>query len=346
MPKDHNVPMRKQTKILFAVLFVAISAFGVRVWLASAPRRPAPEPLYEGRPLRVWLRELDDFDTTKKHRALRVVEGIGTNGIPDLISMLKLKDPTSKSDMQLAGNCICRWNAAHTLGQLGPQARSAIPHLVKLLEDRVPEVRYLAAQALGRIGPEAKDAVPKLMALQASDTDGGVFADWAAEEIQSQPHSEAVLNAMARATTNYEEAIGGPAVIVLRDAGRAGLALPPLLGMMSVKGSGPYKESGSWGIYPTCAADRIAMLGPYGKEAVGALMAALDTSDSLVRVSAARALGEIGPEAKPALPIMLAMLNAKDGKDWQGMGDKFWQKAVKRAVGQIDPQALPQAGTK
>jgi len=338
--------MRKQTKILFAVLFVAIAAFGVRVWWASAPRRLAPEPLYEGRPLRVWLRELDDFDTTKKHKALRVVEGIGTNGIPDLIRMLKLKDPTSKSDTELVGNWICRWNAAHTLGQLGPQARSAIPHLVKSLEDRVPEVRYFSAQALGRIGPEAKDAVPKLMALKASDPDAGIFADWAAEEIQSKPHSEAVLNAIARATTNYENAIAGPAVIVLRDAGRAGLAIPPLLEMMSVKGSGPYKESGSWGIYPTYAAERIAMLGPYGKEAVGSLMAALNTSDALVRVNAARALGEIGAEAKPALPIMLAMLSGKDGKDWQGMGAEFWQETVKRAVEQIDPKALPQAGTK
>lgn len=338
--------MRKQTKIVFAALFVTIAAFGVSAWLANAPKGLAPEPFYDGRPLREWLKELNDFDTSKRHRALRVVEGMGTNGIPDLIRMLKLKDPMSKSDTDLVGNSICRWSAAHALGQLGPQARSAIPHLVNSLEDHVPEVRYFSAEALGRIGAEAKDAIPKLMALKANDRDCGIFAEWAVEEIQSKPHSEAVLNAMARATTNHDDAIAEPAVVFLCDGGRASLAMPPLLEMLSVKGSGPYKYSGSWAIYPTYAAERIAMLGPYGKEAVGPLTAALNASDALVRLNAARALGEIGPEAKPALPVLLAMLSGKDGQDWQGMADEFWRWTVKTAVEQIDPGTLPAAEVK
>jgi hypothetical protein len=204
----------------------------------------------------------------------------------------------------------------------------------------------LSIQALGRIGPEAKDAIPKLMAIKANDRDGGIFAEWAVEEIQSKPHSEAILSAMARATTNYDKAIAEPAVVFLRDGGRASLAMPPLLEMLSVKGSGPYKESGSWAIYPIYAVERIAMLGPYGKEAVGPLTAALKASDALLREHAARALGEIGPEAKSALPILLAMLSDKHGKNWQGMADEFWRGVVKRAIQQIDPEALPAAEAK
>jgi HEAT repeat protein len=261
--------------------------------------------------------------------------------------MLKLKDPKSKSDPpHLVGNSIARENAAYALGRFGPQATGAIPHLTRSLQDRVPAVRYLSAKALGSIGPEAKDAIPHLMALKANDGDGGIFADWAVEEIQSKPHSEAVLKGMAGATTNFDQAIAEPAVVFLRDAGLASLALPPLLQMLSVTGSGPYEESGSRAIYPIYAAERIAMLGPKAKDAVGPLTAALNHSEALVRVNAARALGEIGPEAKPALPILLAMSSGKDGKDWQGMADEFWQGTIKRAIQQIDPEALTTSGTK
>jgi len=207
-------------------------------------------------------------------------------------------------------------------------------------------VRYFSAEALGRIGPEAKDAIPKLMALKANDRDAGIFVDWAIEEIQSKPHSEAVLNAMARATTNYDQAIAEPAVVFLRDGGLASLALPALLAMLSAKGSGPYKESASWAIYPTYAAERIAMLGPSAKEAVGPLTTALNGPDALVRLNAVRALGEIGPEARPALPILLSISSGKDAKDWQGMADAFWRGTVRRAIEQIDPDHFATPGEK
>jgi hypothetical protein len=81
------------------------------------------------------------------------------------------------------------------------------------------------------------------------------------------------------------------------------------------------------------------MLGPYAKEAVGPLTAALNDSEALVRLSAARALGEIGPDAKDALPVLLAMSNAKGGKGWQGMAEDFWRGTVKRAALQIAPES-------
>ena len=74
----------------------------------------------------------------------------------------------------------------------------------KLLKDQAPEVRYIAAVAIGRIGPEAKVETAHVLAPKQKDREGGVFADWALEEIQAKPHSELVLNTMARATTNFD----------------------------------------------------------------------------------------------------------------------------------------------
>jgi HEAT repeat protein len=46
---------------------------------------------------------------------------------------------------------------------MGPGAESAVPDLIRLLEDPDPEVRKAAARTLGRIGPAADAAVPALM---------------------------------------------------------------------------------------------------------------------------------------------------------------------------------------
>ena len=53
-----------------------------------------------------------------------------------------------------------RESAAEALGKVGPEARTAVPALIKLLGDEKGDVRYWATQSLGAIEPEAKTAVP------------------------------------------------------------------------------------------------------------------------------------------------------------------------------------------
>jgi HEAT repeat protein len=54
-----------------------------------------------------------------------------------------------------------RISAADALGQIGPEAKEAVPALIAALKDQEVDVRSSAAYALGRIGP---DAVPALIA--------------------------------------------------------------------------------------------------------------------------------------------------------------------------------------
>ena len=55
-----------------------------------------------------------------------------------------------------------RWKAAEALGNIGPEAKGAVPALTKALQDESCIVRMRAASALGRMGPEAKQAVDSL----------------------------------------------------------------------------------------------------------------------------------------------------------------------------------------
>jgi HEAT repeat protein len=72
--------------------------------------------------------------------------------------------------------------AAHTLGLLDTEAKSAIPGLNSLIEDDNPDVRFAAAQALGKIGSEA--VVPALtQALQDPDENVRVSAVTALQQI-------------------------------------------------------------------------------------------------------------------------------------------------------------------
>ena len=46
---------------------------------------------------------------------------------------------------------------------MGPQAAEAVPALIQMLSDPVPNVRAEALRAVGRIGPPAVEAVPALI---------------------------------------------------------------------------------------------------------------------------------------------------------------------------------------
>ncbi|MCC3507422.1 MULTISPECIES: HEAT repeat domain-containing protein, partial [unclassified Microcoleus] len=65
-----------------------------------------------------------------------------------------------------------RSRAAYVLGNIGAEAKTAVPQLVSLLKDSDADVRSSAADALGNIGAEAKTAVPQLIPLlKDSDAD-------------------------------------------------------------------------------------------------------------------------------------------------------------------------------
>ncbi len=175
--------MRKRVQIALAVLLFATVA-GI-AW----PRER--EPIYEGKPLSVWLQGYDSAKNQvawqKTDEALRQ---IGTSAIPTLLVMLRRSDsaPWKRKFLDLAYkqhwikfNHIIAWRqnwwAANAFAALGADASAAVPDLINLYETPVssPSQRY-TAMALGKIGPAAKMAIPSLLRTVSTSTEEEVRA--------------------------------------------------------------------------------------------------------------------------------------------------------------------------
>uniref|UniRef100_A0A7C4QNT0 HEAT repeat domain-containing protein n=1 Tax=Schlesneria paludicola TaxID=360056 RepID=A0A7C4QNT0_9PLAN len=113
-----------------------------KVGIAADQALPALVPLLETPHAAIALRAISEYRAAAK------------TTLPALMAVLS--DRTRDSEV--------RWNAARTLGKIGPDAAPAVATLVEHLTDDDPLVREHAAEALGDIGPAAVDAVPALVA--------------------------------------------------------------------------------------------------------------------------------------------------------------------------------------
>jgi len=91
-------------------------------------------------------------------RALSEYKGAAAPALPELVELLKDTDQPTE----------VRWNAARTIGKIGPAALSALPPLLVSINDAESNVREHSAEAIGDIGPTAAEGIP---ALESALTD-------------------------------------------------------------------------------------------------------------------------------------------------------------------------------
>ncbi len=219
---------------------------------------------------------------------------------PELMQRLQLKQRVQlyikNLDLPVADD---RKHAAVTLGQIGPAAKDAVPHLVELLKDPDADVRWAAAGALGMIGAAAKDAVPHLVELlKDSNTDVHRAAADALRGIGAEkdavPHLVELLKDpkllwyVRRAAADALGQIGP----------EAKAAVPHLVELL--------KDSDT--DVRRAAAGALGQIGPAAKDAVPHLVDLLKDPVEDVRRAAAYALGQIGAEAKAAVPHLVELL--------------------------------------
>jgi Skp family chaperone for outer membrane proteins len=104
------------------------------------------------------LEKLDKRDSELRIVLARALWGVNPENAPKTVAALVeiLDDPKDKATLPST------LSAMAVLGEIGPEAKAAIPSLVSRLRQDAPENWSAAAVALGAIGPAAKEAVPVL----------------------------------------------------------------------------------------------------------------------------------------------------------------------------------------
>lgn len=112
--------------------------------------------------LKPWLSSPENPRYVLALRLLGTVGDGASEGVPFLIQVLR------------STNRFHRSFAVRSLESLGPAARAAVPTLITALDD--PTMQPHVIRALGNIGSDAKEAVPHLERLSGAATPAGVTA--------------------------------------------------------------------------------------------------------------------------------------------------------------------------
>jgi HEAT repeat protein len=268
----HNAVMRKRAKIALGVLVAAVLV--VMGWQVFRPQER--EPVYQGKPLSVWLQECRADYRGPAHDAVRQ---IGTNAIPTLLKMLTKKDSLVVSKLSdlwdrhiqdsphLPGwfrhpswyenRAWClRGEALLGFDILGANAQQAVPALIAIYERNIsPDDKAKTGYSLNAIGPEAQRmAIPSYLRAAASPD---AWVRWVALLALSEVRVE-------------------PRLVVP--------ALAKSLGDPNLPG-------------PVLAARALAEFGTNAQQAVPALLPLLSDPNVIVRSTATNALKAIDPEA-------------------------------------------------
>jgi HEAT repeat protein len=142
-----------------------------------------PGPMHKGQTTESWVDQIG-FANPQTNPAINEVAAIGAPAVPYILARLndrspaytrgktywylwqyapvRIRDrmkrpapPPEVEEQTIAG-------LEYTLGLIGPQAKSAVPSLIRVLQDQNMRFlpRVLALQALGQIGPDAGAAIP------------------------------------------------------------------------------------------------------------------------------------------------------------------------------------------
>jgi HEAT repeat protein len=248
------------------------------------------------------------------------VEALGKIGRP---AVAELIDALNDEGAEL----LVRLYASKALARIGDDADQVVPALVERLADGNPQIRIAALEALGNLGPTAAAATPAIIEAVADRNEEPLVREYAitaaARVAPAMPEVNAVL---VEATTDsnariFEAAVAALEEVRLHGEAPAGDEVALWVEQLSSVDPGPR----------LAAARELAELGPYARDAVAPLTAALtaEENDAELRSAIATALGLIGPAAEPALPALIASLRSPD----DGLRD-----AALAAMRRIGPQ--------
>lgn len=189
---------------------------------------------------------------------------------------------------------LVRRESAAALGRLGPGAMPAIDALVvRLRSDTDETVRRSALDALARIGPDAGSAIPAVVAAALNDESKDLRWQAAITAWRLGPRVAGMLPTIMEAFADEARREVAVNLIINMDRAIPGLVLP----LVAALGH-PNSYVRQW------AARGLEIIGARGDDVLRALVLNAKNPDWEVRITAMSALGSMGPDAAPAVPLL------------------------------------------
>jgi len=305
-----------------------------------------PEARYKGKPLAYWVQRLQKSKSDQGQKeAAEAIKAFGTDAGPAVPELIQLLGDHSDGFRSMVKDLLCA---------LGPTAKTAAPGLVKSLKEGSWLDPRDAVEILGAIGPEAKDAVPVLTATLNKNRElCGVVIE---ALCQIGPAAKETLPDIRRAIRDVlaqkDKYYWASSTLLRPLSGLGPEAVPLLLEFLDEKDADG----------KSACAEALGKIGPAAKRAVAkleellkheapfvrrdaacalwridknpavipVLIALLDEHVDLLIEPAVNMLGEIGPEAKGALPALRELSNKLSGNR-EDLAD-----AARRAIQKIE----------
>jgi HEAT repeat protein len=227
--------------------------------------------------------------------ALRDRDNSVRNAAADALASLPHQSMPALIQMLGGADHVDQARAAEVVARIGAQASAAVPALVAVLRGSPDAAPRAMVEALASIGPDASPAVPALIRMlrERSDTE----------------RQKAVVYALGEIGPASEPAV--PLIVeLLRD-------LRDRTQFLNV-----------------VAADALGKIGPGAKTALGDLIVALKSDNGSGRLvtSVTVALGQIGADAKAAIPALVETMAHQDPEHKTNQAEAIGQIAQGLAV--------------
>ncbi len=250
----------------------------------------------------------------------------------------------------------CYW-ACLVLAEIGPKAKAAVPHIKGVLKHKDPEVRLQALMTLGEIGPASKPLTPDIVAMLENDKFGGVryAAAFALGKIGADADATKALNKAVTSKDPFLRMLGAWALARNNPGDKAMVKRAVDLILQSFKSDdvhlrraaakaavdfdvplddvAPMLVEALQDKDPVVVGNAIAALAERGPKALKHVDKLLKHKE--LRYYALLLIPRLGPEAAPAVPALVDVLDEKP----QGEADLEFQREVRFALAAIGPGA-------
>ena len=233
------------------------------------------------------LRDADPSVRASAANALKYFPAAARQVIPALIELIRDRDVAVHNA------------AACTLEVVGSLPNELIPSVVAALKDHYLKRHESGAENLSISQPAAEEAdlIPPVLSGESSASEQGLR-----RILSVVPNVETLLPALNEVAKDPNEAVRVLANSALERIGPA--AIPALIDVTHCQA-----ELARLPAFHTLTNIAFKEIHLHGRTIMPALIARLDDSNERLRRAAAEALGQIGPEAKAALPSLTELAN-------------------------------------